>query len=248
MGVGGMADRAAPRICVDPFGDSAVMVTASADTGAGRRGAVAALRDQILRRRPHGVTDVVSGLESLLVEFDPLVTTPEHLDHELGILAELTAVAGDARPSGHELVIPFVAGGEGGPDLAAVAGELAMTEDEVVDAVTSSTLTIALLAAAMAPMMTGVRLPAPVARRRTPRTDVPPGSVMVAGDSAIVQPFPGPSGWRVIGRTPLTVVDIRHRPPVSFAPGDTVRFRRITGEEAAELAGRFLVTAEDGRP
>ena len=64
---------------------------------------------------------------------------------------------------------------------------------------------------------------------------------MIAGTNAIIQPFPGPTGWRVIGRTPLTIVDSRRERPVSFAPGDIVRFRRVDQGEALLRRGEFLV-------
>jgi inhibitor of KinA len=63
---------------------------------------------------------------------------------------------------------------------------------------------------------------------------------MVAGRNAIVQPFPGPTGWRVIARSPLRFVDIARPAPVSFAPGDVFSFRRIGQAEASRLEGTFL--------
>ncbi|WAH95383.1 carboxyltransferase domain-containing protein [Arthrobacter sp. MMS18-M83] len=104
----------------------------------------------------------------------------------------------------------------------------------------SSVLTINLLAAAMAPMMGGVQFPGQVSRCVEPRTNVDPGSVMVAGTNAIIQPFPGPSGWKVIGRTPLTICDIREDPATSYKPGDLVRFELVPEGEWVRLEGRFL--------
>jgi allophanate hydrolase subunit 1 len=66
---------------------------------------------------------------------------------------------------------------------------------------------------------------------------------MVAGTSAIIQPFPGPSGWKVIGRTPLTICDIREDPATSYRPGDRVTFKVIPESGWAELEGKFLLPA-----
>lgn len=76
-----------------------------------------------------------------------------------------------------------------------------------------------LLAAAMAPMMSGLSLPAPVSRRRQPH-ERSRRSIMIAGRHAIIQPFPGPTGWRVVVHTSLTIVDIARAAPTAFAPGD----------------------------
>ena len=231
-----MTSRARPS--VSEYGDSAVMVTVESADPVRRQRSILTLRAAFVRRRPPGVTDVVAGLESFLVEYDPLRTGPEHLRHAIGLIDDLPSAAEPASSRIFELPVCFDAAVA--PDLAEVAGELALTPDAVADALTAGELTIALLAAAMAPMMSGVSLPASVARRRQPRTDVLAGSLMIAGRHAIIQPFPGPSGWRVVGRTPLTLVDISRPAPVSFDPGDRIRIRRIEAAEAEQLRGRFL--------
>ena len=226
------------RPSVREYGDSAVMVTVESADPVRRQRRILTLRNAFVRRRPPGVTDVVAGLESFLVEYDPLRTGPDHLRHAIGLIAELPVGAGPTSSRVFDLPVCFDAAVA--PDLAEVADELGLTPDALARALTAGELTIALLAAAMAPMMSGVSLPAPVPRRRQPRTDVPAGSLMIAGRHAIVQPFPGPSGWRVVGRTPLTLVDITRPAPVSFDPGDRIRIRRIEATEAEQLRGRFL--------
>ncbi|MCX5240260.1 allophanate hydrolase subunit 1 [Streptomyces prunicolor] len=228
-------------VAVEPFGDSAVMVTVPHPDQAVRRSAIVAFRDRFLAHRPHGVLDVVSGLESLLVEFDPLRTAPEQVEYAVDLLARLPDDRSERPRTVREFAVPVVFDEETGPDLAAVAEEVGLDPDELVEAIAKSTFTIALLGAAMAPMMDGLGLPRPVRRRAEPRTDVAPGALMIAGDNAIIQPFPGPTGWRVVGRTPHTVVDISRPDPVSFGTGDVVRFVPVTRDEAAALDAGFLL-------
>lgn len=228
-------------ITVEPFGDSAVMVTLAHADPAIRRTGIVRFRDRFLARRPHGVLDVVSGLESLLIEFDPLVTAPQHVEYAARLLAESLSMDGSAvARTPHRFTVPVVFDG---PDLVPVAQEVGLAPGEVVEAITGSAFTICLLGAAMAPMMAGLLVPRPVRRLAEPRTDVAPGAIMIAGTNAIIQPFPGPTGWRVVGRTPHTIVDISRPDPVSFGPGDLVRFVPITRAEAAALTGSFLVPA-----
>lgn len=229
-------------LAIAEFGDGAVMVTVRDPDEAERRRLIGEFRERVLSELPPGVDDVVSGLESLLVEFDPLATTSEQVSYALGALGRADAVA-TARATPAVLVVPIVVDEQTAPDLLDVAAELGLSPDEVVERLESSTLTINLLAAAMAPMMDGLDVPAPVRRQATPRTDVPPGSVMIAGRNAIIQPFPGPTGWRVIGRSPLRIVDIARESPVSFAPGDRIVFRRISEADAVALQGGFLETS-----
>ncbi|MFJ2114925.1 carboxyltransferase domain-containing protein, partial [Streptomyces sp. NPDC087850] len=182
-------------IAVEPFGDSAVMVTLPHADQALRTSGIVAFRDRFLAHRPHGVLDVVSGLESLLIEFDPLQTALQHVEYAARLLARWTPAPSDGpdRPRAvREFAIPVVFDDAAGPDLASVADEVGLAPAEVVEAIAESTFTIALLGAAMAPMMDGLDVPRPVRRRAEPRTDVAPGSIMIAGTHAIIQPFPGP--------------------------------------------------------
>ncbi|MGY0064403.1 5-oxoprolinase subunit B family protein [Streptomyces sp. LZ34] len=235
-------------VTVEPFGDSAVMVTIPHTDQAIRRAGIVAFRDRFLAHRPHGVLDVVSGLESLLIEFDPLETALQHVEYAVRLVARWAPSPSDG-PAGPRPVrtfaIPVVFGDESGPDLASVAEELGLVPAEVVEAIVESTFTISLLGAAMAPMMDGLKAPRPVRRRAEPRTDVAPGAIMIAGTNAIIQPFPGPTGWRVVGRTPHTIVDISRPDPVSFGPGDIVRFVPVTRDEAVSLGAGFLLPVEE---
>ena len=223
---------------LEEYGDSAVMVTVDSPDAGFRRRRIVQLRDAFCGHRPHGVTDVVSGLESFLIAYDPLITGPEHLAPVLRLVDRVATEPEAAR--GRVLDVPIIFGGDAGPDLAAVSLELGLSEQQVVSALVGHELTIVLLAAAMAPMMSGVTLPRPVARQAQPRTNVPAGSVMIAGDNAIIQPFPGPTGWRVVGWTPLGIVDITADPPIRFAAGDRLRLRAIGTVEAANSAGILL--------
>lgn len=240
-----------PGLEAEPFGDSALMLRIADSDAEARRAAARRLRDILLNVRPYGVLNLVAGAESLLVEFDCLSVSHGQLAQTLrlavaGLGLEDTGPAAGAR----DFIVPMVVSADFSPDLPGVAEELGLSQDATLAALTSSVLTINLLAAAMAPMMAGVEFPGQVSRCTEPRTDVAPGSVMVAGTSAIIQPFPGPSGWKVIGRTPLTICDIHEDPPTSYQPGDRVRFEVIAESRWAELKGQFLRPAhqqEGGR-
>ena len=233
--------RRPPGVEAQPFGDSALMLRIADDDAEVRRAGARRLRDILLEVRPYGVLNLVAGAESLLVGFDCLAVTHGQLAQTVRLaVAGLGLQGKEAVGGAKEFVSPMVVSKEFSPDLPDVAGELGLSEDATLAALTSSVLTINLLAAAMAPMMAGVQFPRQVSRCAEPRTDVAPGSVMVAGTSAIIQPFPGPSGWKVIGRTPLTICDIHEDPATSYRPRDRVRFEVIPESRWAELEGQFL--------
>lgn len=230
-----------PEIKAVPFGDSALMISLAGFSTEERQAGSRRLREILLDVRPHGLVDVVAGIDSLLVEFDCLQVSHEQLAQTLRLAAAGRGLDGRVEThAGNQFVIPMVVTEEFAPDLPEVADELGISQNEVLARLEASELSINLLASAMAPMMGTVRFPGQVSRCREPRTNVDSGSVMVAGASAIIQPFPGPTGWKVIGRTPLTICDIREDPATSYKPGDSVRFKVVPHSEWARLTGRFL--------
>ena len=83
-----------------------------------------------------------------------------------------------------------------------------------------------------------------VGRLPSPRVRVEPGSVGLTGRQTGVYPLARPGGWNLIGRTPLTIVDVAD----GFFPlrvGDAVRFERIDETRYRELEGERL-TGERG--
>jgi len=68
-------------------------------------------------------------------------------------------------------------------------------------------------------------------RLESPRTKVPAGSVGVAGAQTGIYGLETPGGWRLVGRTPLTMFNPRASPPTPIAPGDRVKFEPVSSDE-----------------
>ena len=62
-----------------------------------------------------------------------------------------------------------------------------------------------------------------VPRLAAPRPRVPAGAVALAGGYAGIYPSASPGGWRLVGRTSVTLFDVRRRPPALLPPGTRVR-------------------------
>jgi allophanate hydrolase subunit 1 len=64
--------------------------------------------------------------------------------------------------------------------------------------------------------------------------------VAVADGMCAAYPFESPGGWRLIGRTPAPLFDARNAErPVLIAPGDRLRWRRVTRKEFLTLEARW---------
>lgn len=214
---------------VVPFGEAALLVEVS---GAERAQRLAA---DLRAAPPPGVLGIVPGRASVLVELDPFTAGVEAVPEEL---RRRERDLGDTPLPGRRRTIPVVYGGEMGPDLAEVAEITGLEGAEVVARHASSELRV--LFGGFAPGFAYVgELPAElhVGRLQTPRTRTPRGAVAVADGMTGIYPADLPGGWRVIGRTPVTLFDPTREPPAYLVPGDLVRFVPIDAGDWDTHAG-----------
>lgn len=181
-----------------------------------------------------GVVDVVLAYRTVGVHADP-----ERVDlDELAAWLARVEPAGRAGRVGRLIAVPVLYEGE---DLAEVARRLGLSEAEVIAAHGGPEYHV--LAVGFQPgfpyagylpdVLSGL------ARRGSPRTRVPAGSVAVVGRQTAIYPTETPGGWHLIGRTPLTVVDVATgRFPIRA--GDRLRFVAIGREEFEARRGEWL--------
>jgi KipI family sensor histidine kinase inhibitor len=198
---------------IRPFGEAALLVELGSPERA--QALAASLRATPIR----GVLEAVPGLETVLVELAQPGAEPEAL---VPALEDRVASLDVAPDPGRAHVIPVV---YDGPDLADVAILAGLTTDDVVAIHTSVELRVLFCGFAPGFAYLGDLPPRlRVDRLETPRTRTPAGSVAIAGRMSGIYPADLPGGWRVIGRTDLTLFDPRRDPPVTLLPGDRVRF------------------------
>jgi len=213
-----MPRRASPRgPRLHPLGDAAALVELGrrVDTALNPRaiGLAAALR----KRR--GVREAVPGYASVTLHYDPEQVT----------LAQLQATVRNlfrSRPAPpvpgrlHRIPVTY-----DGPDLEDAARALGLGIGELVRLHTTPTYRVFMVGfvpgwAYLGPLPEPLRLP----RRSVPRTQVPAGSVAMAGAQTGVYPLPTPGGWHLIGRTDLPMFIPDHDPPLLLRTGDRVKF------------------------
>jgi inhibitor of KinA len=213
-----------PRIL--PVGDAALVVEFGDAIHPDIHRRVLAL-DHALTADPFpGLRETVPTYRSLLVYYDPRQFS---WDGARRLVANALARSTDTpMPEPREVEIPVVYGGEFGPDIGFVAAHTGLSEEEVVRLHTSVTYTVYMLGFAPGFVYLG-GLPEALATPRlpTPRPSVPAGSVGIAGLQTGIYGLSTPGGWRLIGRTPLTMLDLNRQPPTLLQPGDRVRFVRI---------------------
>jgi inhibitor of KinA len=186
------------------------------------------------RARLVGVRDLVPTYRSLLVSYDPRETT---FDTVVARLADLEAHAAESPvPPPRVVEIPTAYGGEFGPDLPFVAQHNGLTEDQAVAIHCGTDYLVYMMG--FSPGFTYLggmseRIAAP--RLETPRTAIPAGAVGIAQRQTGIYPVESPGGWRVIGRTPVSLFDPSRHPPVVVDAGDYIRFAPVTPVEYSAI-------------
>jgi 5-oxoprolinase (ATP-hydrolysing) subunit B len=194
----------------------------------GERALLAEVADnaEVLRLREavvgiDGVLDVVPAARTLLVEFDPAVTSARRVE------ALLTSADRTPRPlpRGEHVEIVEISVRYDGADLDSVADEVGLSASEVVRLHSAPTYTVAFCGFAPGfAYLTGLDAALRVGRLDEPRTAVPAGAVAIAGEFTGVYPRPSPGGWRLLGSTDASLWDPSRDRPALLAPGTSVRF------------------------
>ncbi len=69
----------------------------------------------------------------------------------------------------------------------------------------------------------------------TPRLNLEAGSVGIGGEQTGIYPLASPSGWRIIGRTPLKLYDTNREDTILYRAGDYIKFMPIDKNEFYEI-------------
>lgn len=226
----------------EALGENAVLLRVGdrIDEATNRR--VHALASAIAATEPEWLLEVVPAYASLalhvdLDRMDADIEPVEHVRAWWGSL-ELETDAGNEATSA-PFDIPVCYEGEFGADLGALAKHAGLAQDEVIARHLAGDYRVAMLGFAPGfPYLIGLDPQLAMPRMDTPRLRVPAGSVGIGGAQAGIYPREGPGGWRLLGRTPLTLFDATRSAPSLLSPGQRVRFVRIHADEFIRLASK----------
>ncbi len=217
--------KPAPRIA--PLGDSALLVTFGdrIDPGLNERAHDLAAAVERLRAGDQRFGRAVPAYASVLVPFDPVAVEPEEARRIVAGLVDEAPHRARTREAGPLVEIPVRYGGDHGPDLADVAALNHLSPDDVVELHAGVEYRVYFLGFApgfayMGPVPAQIVTP----RLDAPRQRIAAGSVGIAGEQTGVYPFALPVGWRIIGRTDVSMWDLQGDSPALLRAGDRVRF------------------------
>lgn len=210
----------APRILA--CGDGALSVEFGEAVDPSLNARVLALDAALATAPPPGFREAVPTYRSLFVEYDPVaIDFADMATRLLALAASPAPPAGTAR----RWSLPVVYGGAFGIDLEAVAERAGISPSAVIDRHAGALYRVYMIGFTPGFAYLGGLDPAlATPRLGRPRRDTPSGSVSIGGVQAAVQCLPGPSGWSLLGRTPVRSYHPARDPVFLLAPGDEVIF------------------------
>jgi len=227
-----------PRIL--PLADTAASVEFADVIDPAINARVAALDIAVSASELPGIVETTPTYRSLLICYDPAVLNFASLVGAVRKLIRETLAVPEM--SARRWTVPVLYGPPHGEDLAEVARHCGLHRDEVIAAHTGVEFRVYLVGFAPGVPVLG-RLPVSLhmPRRTRPRPSVAAGSVLIAGAQASLLSNAMPSGWHILGRTPVRAFQPEADDPFLFRPGDRVRFRaidRVAFDDLAEAAAR----------
>lgn len=221
------------------WGDASVLFKARAGTASERRSLGRDLNEALRAQKPSWVIDWIHAFESVLLLVDPCQVDPSDIvDPTLHLLDMHQRDHKEQAQAVFELPVLFDA--HSGPDLPGVAAELGRDEDDLVAMLTKSDLEVGCVGVNMIPLLSIPGNLGSVRRMPSPRARVPAGSLALAGANAVVCSVEGPTGWRIVGRTPVSLFAVNRDPMCPYVAGDRMRVRAISQTEWDDLHGRLI--------
>ena len=187
----------------------------------------------------NGVTDIVPSFNTVAVHTQPRLFGPatRYRNVAADVVRIVQAVSSqELTPPARCVEIPVCYGGRHGPDLEDIARQCDLSAEALIELHSGEPAYVFMLGFTPGTPYIGLHDPLlDIARRATPRTRLPAGSVAIANRQTVIYPNISPGGWHILGATPLPLFQPEHEPYTLLAPGDMVRFIPITDDDFVAL-------------
>jgi len=218
-----MNEALTPRFL--PAGETALVVEYGSVIDPLLHDHVLALDAAITATPIEGIIETVPTYRSLMIHFDPRATDPETLIQKIAALDVMPNARTSTSRRWH---IPVCYDPSLAEDLDEVASTLRLPLERIIALHAEALYRVYMYG--FAPGFTflgGLPNELSISRRATPRPPAPPGSLLIAGGQALITSIAMPTGWYVIGQTPVRVFDPARPQPFLTNVGDEIVFQRI---------------------
>lgn len=217
-----------------PLGDTALTIELGREIDEEVNLRVLQLDKDIMSENLQGLNELVPTYRSLLVHFNPLI-----FDLKSFKKLVLKLIAKPIIPPQHlrRRIVPVYYDGE---DLEMLATLKNISIEMIINLHLNAIYRVYMIGFLPGyAMMGGLNPLLATPRRLSPRPSVPAGNIALGGQQALVGSVEAPSGWHMLGRTPMKNFDKTRDPAFILNAGDEVVFERISRFDENEN-GRWL--------
>lgn len=198
---------------------------------------IIALFHQFLNANIIGVKDIIPAYTTITVVYDieaiKRITNTAACKFMFEQIEKAISVCDwENETSLREIIIPVCYDILLGIDLAEMSRQKTIPIEDIINIHTTATYNVYMLGflpgfAYMGTVDDKIATP----RLSKPRTNVPAGSVGIAGNQTGIYPLDSPGGWNIIGQTPLQMFDANKEAPCLLKPGDRIKFVQVSLDE-----------------
>ena len=175
--------------------------------------------------------EVVSGEDSLVIQFNPLLQDREEIKEEIYKLNE-SIDAPVKNKLKESITVPVCYDDEFALDMSHILNHAGLSRSEVIGEHCHRDYEVKMIGFTPGFVYLGelsekIKLP----RLTNPRPFVPKGSIGIANNRTGIYPIEGPAGWSIIGRTTMNLFDIKRINPFLILPSMELIFEQITKSE-----------------
>ena len=236
-----MTERAYPRFL--NAGECALVVEYGATIDPAIHDRVLALDRALIAAAIPGVRETTPTYRSLLIDYDPERLSPEMLIERI---RDLPIETGKTKSAPRRWIVPACYDPVLALDLAFVAEKQKLTPQKVVELHSGAIYRLYMYGFAPGfAYLGGLPKALDISRRAEPRLTAPANLLIIAGGQALVTTIPMPTGWHIIGRTPVRFFELNRDPVFLAAVGDEIAFEPIdrstfTALDARGAAGELI--------
>ncbi|MEH7178453.1 5-oxoprolinase subunit PxpB [Neobacillus vireti] len=215
---------------INPLGDSAITITFGDEIHEHIHQQINQFLHIFRKSKIAGIIEFVPAYTSVAIFYNPMLIPYSQLEQKVFSIYQSAM----ETPKIEAIVyrIPVYYGGETGPDLPFIAEYSHSTEQEVIDLHANREYLIHMIGFVPGfPYLGGLPQKLAAPRLEKPRTKIAAGSVGIGGQQTGIYPAEVPSGWRIIGITPLLLFNINNKKPSLLSSGNYVSFLPIEYEE-----------------
>lgn len=217
-------------IKIVPLGDCAITITFGHKIDESIHKQINQFLHLIRSKKLVGIHECVPAYTSVSIFYDPILVSYGQLEEMfLSIYQSALEI-----PLAESIVyrIPVYYGGETGPDLQYIADHNHISIQEVINLHANKEYLVYMIGFVPGfPYLGGLNDKITAPRLETPRAKIAAGSVGIGGAQTGIYPAEVPSGWRIIGITPLLLFDIEKGNPSLLSAGNYVSFYPVEYQE-----------------